>query len=87
MSNIEEEVGGASQSSKAVGVGGVSAQPESTATSSDLKVLYSDDDIAVLDKPPGLRTVPGAGKPTEGSESANRALVRKGDHAYRCCGT
>lgn len=76
MSDVDESVGEVSQSSKTAGVrGSPSAQPEGTATaiSSDLKVLYSDEDIVVLDKPPGLRTVPGSIKSTEGSKSINRA--------------
>lgn len=39
----------------------------------ELCVIYSDEDIVVLDKPSGLRTVPG--KPSEGSEESSRAQV------------
>lgn len=38
-----------------------------------LDVIYSDDDIVVLDKPSGLRTVPGK---VVGSEANSRAHVR-----------
>lgn len=34
-------------------------QPEVTDAPSSLTVLYSDEDIVVLDKPSGVRTVPG----------------------------
>lgn len=87
MSDVDESVGEVSQSSKTAGVrGSPSAQPEGTATaiSSDLKVLYSDEDIVVLDKPPGLRTVPGSIKSTEGSKSINRAQVCKSQHTHVC---
>lgn len=39
----------------------------------ELCVIYSDEDIVVLDKPSGLRTVPG--KPSESSEESSRAQV------------
>lgn len=45
-----------------------------TGSEPELSVLYSDEDIVVLDKPSGLRTVPG--KATEGAEMQSRAQVR-----------
>lgn len=39
----------------------------------EMCVLYRDEDIIVLDKPPGLRTVPGV--PTEELKSESRAQV------------
>lgn len=41
--------------------------------SGELTVIYSDEDIAVLDKPSGLRTVPGK---VVGPEANTRAHVR-----------
>lgn len=40
---------------------------------SELNILHSDDDIVVLDKPSGLRTVPGK---AVGPEAKTRAHVR-----------
>lgn len=52
---------------------GESAAVDCVEQAAELCVIYSDEDIAVLDKPSGLRTVPG--KPSEGSEESSRAQV------------
>lgn len=54
-----------------------SASVQETESDVELTVIFSDDSVVVLDKPPGLRTVPGAGKPAADdlSESATRAQV------------
>lgn len=54
-----------------------SAAVQKTESDVELTVIFSDDSIVVLDKPAGLRTVPGAGKPATDdlSEAATRAQV------------
>lgn len=44
------------------------------AAQSELEVIFNDDDIAVLNKPSGLRTVPGK---AVGPEAETRAHVRE----------
>lgn len=44
------------------------------AQSSELEVIFNDNDIAVLNKPSGLRTVPGK---AVGPEAETRAHVRQ----------
>ena len=63
--------------------------PEKAATADDtatavenrekLTVIYTDEDIAVLDKPSGLRTVPGR---VTGPEAKTRAHVRVLSHQH-----
>ena len=48
----------------------------------ELTVIYSDEDIAVLDKPSGLRTVPGK---VVGPEAKTRAHVRLLSILVLCC--
>lgn len=43
-------------------------------SASELKIIFNDDDIVVIDKPHGLRTVPGK---ASGAEAETRAHVRK----------
>lgn len=45
-------------------------------------MIYSDEDIAVLDKPSGLRTVPGR---VVGPEAKTRAHVRLVSICALCC--
>lgn len=87
------EVGGEDRPASAVAVPATAAPEEATTLDSkgavenggELTVIYSDEDIAVLDKPSGLRTVPGR---VVGPEAKTRAHVRLVYvYALCCCET
>lgn len=85
------EVGGEDVSASAVAAPAAAAPEEATTldsskgaveNSGELTVIYSDEDIAVLDKPSGLRTVPGR---VVGPEAKTRAHVRLVSRCTICC--
>lgn len=55
---------------------GTSTTGDGAKDAAELCVIYSDEDIVVLDKPSGLRTVPGKPR-AEDLESSSRAQVQR----------
>lgn len=75
MSDQSETVKGTDERDQADAVAGVNALSPQGGTPPDigLDVIFSDDDMVVLNKPSGLRTVPGK---VVGKEAETKAHVR-----------